>query len=149
MADDLIFPLDLGDLPQRIGYALRRAQLAVFKDFIETCAVEDVRPAQFSALTIIARNPGLKQSDVAQALGVKRTNFVAFIGELERRGLVRRAPGRHDGRTYALHLTPEGTSLLDAVERRVAIHEARMTQRVGAQDRDRLLTLLGRLAREE
>jgi len=57
--------IDLGPLPELIGYVLRRAQLAVFQDFFAAFAPFDIRPAQFSALTIIERNPGLTQSQVA------------------------------------------------------------------------------------
>jgi len=81
--------IDLGPLPELIGYVLRRAQLAVFQDFFGAFAPFDVRPAQFSVLTIIERNPGLTQSQVAEALGIKRTNFVGMLDELEKRGLAR------------------------------------------------------------
>ena len=50
----------------------------------------DIRPAQYSILTVIECNPGLKQSEVSEAPGIQRTQFVAMIDELQRRGLVRR-----------------------------------------------------------
>ena len=71
--------IDLGPLPELIGYVLRRAQLAVFQDFFAAFAPFDIRPAQFSVLTIIERNPGLTQTHVAAALGIKRTNFVGLL----------------------------------------------------------------------
>jgi len=74
--------IDLGPLPELIGYVLRRAQLAVFQDFFAAFAPFDIRPAQFSVLTIIERNPGLTQTRVAEALGIKRTNFVGMLDEL-------------------------------------------------------------------
>src|SRR5690348_16351341 len=60
--------VDLGQLPGLIGYVLRRAQLAVFQDFFAAFAPHNIRPAQFSVLTVIDRNPGLTQSQVAGAL---------------------------------------------------------------------------------
>ena len=83
-------PVDLGPLPELIGYVLRRAQLAVFQDFFAAFAPFDIRPAQFSVLTVIERNPGLTQSQAAEALGIKRTNFVGMLDELETRGLAAR-----------------------------------------------------------
>ena len=38
--------VDPGVLPEHIGYVVRRAQLAIFKDFIQTLAPVDIRPAQ-------------------------------------------------------------------------------------------------------
>jgi DNA-binding MarR family transcriptional regulator len=73
---------------------LRRAQLAVFQDFFMAFAPFDIRPAQYSVLTVIERNPGLTQSQVAEALGIKRTNFVGMLDALEARGLTERRPGR-------------------------------------------------------
>ena len=73
---------------------LRRAQLIVFQDFFAAFAPFDIRPAQFSVLTVIERNPGLTQSQVAAALGIKRTNFVGMLDELEKRGARRAAAGR-------------------------------------------------------
>ncbi|MEN3384710.1 MAG: hypothetical protein V7608_4754, partial [Hyphomicrobiales bacterium] len=62
--------IDLGPLPELIGYVLRRAQLVVFQDFFSAFAPFDISPAQFSVLTVIERNPGLTQTQVAAALGI-------------------------------------------------------------------------------
>ena len=53
--------IDLGRLPQIVGYMLRRAQLAAFHDFMRGYAEADIRPAQYAVLTVIERNPGLRQ----------------------------------------------------------------------------------------
>ena len=45
--------LDLGPLPGLLGYALRRAQVAVFADFMASFATLDLRPAQFSVLLLM------------------------------------------------------------------------------------------------
>src|SRR5258705_10455569 len=102
--------LDLGPLPDLIGYVLRRAQLVVFQDFFNAFAPFDVSPAQFSVLTVIERNPGLTQSQVAAALGIKRTNFVGLLDELERPSLAHRRRTGGDKRSHALDRTPEGAS---------------------------------------
>src|SRR5437588_12343659 len=97
--------VDLGPLRDLIGYVLRRAQLAVFQDFFAAFAPFDIRPAQFSVLTVIERNPGLTQSQVAEALGIKRTNFVGMLDELERLGLAERRQTAGDKLCYALYRT--------------------------------------------
>ncbi len=100
--------IDYGPLDRRLGYVLRRAQMAVFRDFFSAFEAFDIRPAQYSILTVIECNPGLKQSEVSEALGIQRTNFVAMVDELQRRGLVRRDPAPNDRRSYALVLTETG-----------------------------------------
>lgn len=81
---------DLANLDSQVGYMLRRAQLAVFADFVASQRGAAMRPGQFSILAVIGRNPGLSQTQVCNALGIKRANLVAAIDMLEAAGLVRR-----------------------------------------------------------
>jgi len=138
--------IDLGPLPELIGYVLRRAQLEVFQDFFASFAPFDIRPAQFSVLTVIERNPGLTQSQVAEALGIKRTNFVGMLDALEARGLTERRPAARDKRSYALHLTAEGAALMRKLKPVLKAHEGRVIAKVGEEGRDRLVELLHEIA---
>jgi len=138
--------LDLGPLPGLIGYALRRAQVAVYQDFARTYAKFDIRPVQYGVLTIIERNPGHKQTAVGAALGIKRANFVALCDELERRNLIVRRHIPNDRRSYALHLTPKGEALLKQLHQANAEHEARIAAALGARDRDNFIGLLTAVA---
>jgi DNA-binding MarR family transcriptional regulator len=124
-------PLDLGVLDGHLGYFLRRAQVAVFQDFIRTLAEIDIRPAQYSVLIVIGANTGLSQSDVAQTLGIERARLVRLLDRLERRGLTRRLPSRIDRRSHVLKLTPAGQRLLKRAKALAAVHEARLLERLG------------------
>lgn len=137
--------VDLGRIGESMGFLLKRAQMAVFQDFIGTFAAADIRPAQFSVLSIIERNPGLKQTQVSAALSIKRTNFVPLLDSLEARGLVKRKAAAGDRRSYALHLTPKGRALMERLNALWAEHEQRVRERVGADGRAQLLDLLARL----
>ena len=129
-----------------VGYKLRRAQLVVFHDFLQTFARMKIRPAEFSVLSMIARTPGLKQTEIAEALGIKRANFVALMDGLEARGLADRRKGGADRRSHALHLTPEGERFVRKMLVVWHEHEDRMIDRLGGpQERDRLIELLDRL----
>jgi DNA-binding MarR family transcriptional regulator len=138
--------VDLGPLPELIGYGLRRAQLAVFQDFFAAFEPFDVRPAQFSVLTVIERNPGLTQTQVAEALGIKRTNFVGMLDELETRGLAERRQTARDKRSYALYLTVDGAALMRKLKPVLKAHESRMVAKLGDEGRDTLLALLREIA---
>ena len=59
--------VDYGPLDGLLGYALRRAQNALYLDFYRATAAWDVSPQRFAALVLIARNPGLRQGLLAQA----------------------------------------------------------------------------------
>ena len=137
--------LDLGPLPKLTGYVLRQAQLAVFDDFVRTFAPIGLRPAQFSALIMIQRNPGRNQSEIAAALGIKQANFVALMDDLDQRGLTRRAQSPADRRSHALTLTAKGEVLLQKALTILETHEQRFVSRLGAGDHARLLQLLGKI----
>jgi DNA-binding MarR family transcriptional regulator len=141
--------VDYGELNERIGYLLRRAQLAVFSDFFQTFSDFGISPAQYSILTVIGRNPGLSQTEVADALGIKKTNFVAVIKELERRGTVLRTAMPTDKRSFALTLTPPGRSLLSKLHAAAQDHENRIRSVFGADQYAALMGPLHRLARSE
>ena len=138
--------LDLGPLGERLGYILRRAQVAVFHDFYATFAEVDIRPAQYSILTVIERNPGLSQTRVAETLGIKKTNFVAMLDVLEQRGFVRRGPTPGDRRTYALFLTDDGIAFVRNLHTLAAQHEQRIINQIGASARASLFDELKALA---
>ena len=136
----------VGPLAGMVGYVLRRAQLAVFDDVIANFAEVDLRPAQYSVLVLLGHAPGLKQSDVAAALGIQRANFVVLFDGLERRGLARRSSAPNDRRSYALFLTEAGEEALARANELEARLEARFDAKLGPGGREQLLALLGRLA---
>lgn len=137
--------VDLGPLPGLAGYALRRSQIAVFQDFMRSMGETGIRPAQYSILTVIARNPGLKQAAVSDSLGIERARLVLVLNELEERGLAKRVLSTTDRRSHALFLTKEGETLLADLDRRVAEHESRLTAKLGQAGQRQLLDLLSKL----
>lgn len=143
---DAIERLRLGTLPDRVGYALRRAQMAVFADFHGEFAEIGLRTAQFSVLVVLRENPGARASQVADALGIQRANFAPLIAGLETAGLVVRRTEPRDRRAAALHLSAAGEALLDQANVAADTHEARWRDRLGEADYRRLLGLLHRVA---
>ncbi len=130
-----------------IGYKLRRAQLAVFQDFAESFSDLKLRPAEFSAIALIARQPGSKQTEIAEALGVKPANLVALMDGLEKRGLAERRKTDTDRRSYSLYLTREGEQFVYAMADVWNAHENRMIERLGGPDESRrFIQMLEQLA---
>ena len=125
-----------------LGYFLRRIQVWVFQDFIRTLGSIDLRPAQYSVLSVIAANRGLSQADVAQLLGIERARLVRLLDRLERRGLTQRLASPVDRRSHALHLTPAGQALLKRARALAQVHEANLVEKLGAANHARLLEAL-------
>jgi DNA-binding MarR family transcriptional regulator len=136
----------LGVLQGHLGYFLRRAQVAVFQDFIETLGGINVRPAQYSVLAVIAANRDMSQSDVAQLLGIERARLVRLLDRLERRGILKRMASAKDRRSHALRLTPSGQRLLKRAQELAAQHEERLIARLGPEKHKLVLDALRNFA---
>jgi DNA-binding MarR family transcriptional regulator len=137
---------DAGSVSGIIGYRLRRAQLAVFQQFMAHFAEFGVTPAEYSVLALIGANPGSKQAEIGDALGIKRANFVALINALEQRGLAERQQVAGDRRANALFLTKRGADFVASANAAQAEFEAAMVERLGGpKARNQLLVLLDRL----
>lgn len=132
-----------GVLPGLIGYRLRLAQQAVFRDFEHS--IPEVSPGRAGMLLLIDANPGVTQSRLAQAVGLDRSTLVGVLHTLEARGLVERRRGE-DRRTNGLWLTRAGRTLLAGLKRRIRVHERRVAARLTAAERAQLLALLEKLA---
>ncbi|HWA01667.1 MAG TPA: MarR family transcriptional regulator [Caulobacterales bacterium] len=68
----------------------------------------ELGPAHYRALAAIRREEGLPVSDLQARLGVRKQSLARVLGELEKSGLIARAPGRQDRRQRLLTLTPHG-----------------------------------------
>ncbi len=136
-----------GPLTSYAGYALRRAQLRVFGDFIAELAELGLRPAQFSVLTLIDANPGIVQARVGESLGIKKANLVPLLNRLAARRLLRRVA--LDGRSNGLSLTPEGRRLVQRARRRNDAANARSMGRLSEAELASLLDMLWRIASPE
>ena len=134
--------IGLDALAGHAGYAVRRFQIWIFQDFIRTLEAVDIRPTQYSVMTVIGANPGLSQMAVAKRLGIERARVVHLLDSLEDRNLVSRVQSATDRRSHALHLTARGRSSLAQFKRLAAEHERHVAEKIGKENRERLLQIL-------
>jgi DNA-binding MarR family transcriptional regulator len=132
-----------GMLPGLLGYRLRLAQQAVYRDF--AASVADLSPGRVGILLLIDANPGVTQSRLAQAVSLDRSTMVGVLHLLQGRGLVERRRGE-DRRTNGLWLTAEGRALVSRLTRRIQLHERRVAARLSTAEREQLIGLLEKLA---
>lgn len=138
--------VDTSELTGVVGYRLRRAQLKVFQDFIDSFAEIGLRPADYAVILMISENPGCKQAEIAAALGIKRANFVGLMNRIEARGFAERRQRSQDRRSHALFLTPAGEDFVVRMREIQAEHEARLVTALGGPEaRDQFLGYLDRI----
>jgi len=136
-------------LEGHLGYYIRRVQVWVFQDFIRSLAPLDIRPAQYSVLTVIGANPGLSQSDLADTLAIERARLVHMLDKLEKRGFTERQASPHDRRSHALHLTAEGQKVLKQAKTLAARHEANLIKALGEENYKSALGIFSQFASRE
>ena len=86
------------------------------------------------------RTPAITQQALADALGMVASRLVALIDELEERGLAERRENEEDRRRYALHLTAQGRSTLEAIGRVAREHQQALLKSL-SNDEQQLLPL--------
>jgi DNA-binding MarR family transcriptional regulator len=132
-----------GILPSLLGYRLRRAQQAVFRDFASS--IPELSPGRVGILLLLEANPGVTQGRLAQAVSLERSTMVGVVDFLESRGLIERRRGA-DRRTNGLWLTDSGRERVAGLKRRIQLHERRVAARLSVQERAQLLALLEKLS---
>jgi len=135
--------LDAGALPELLGYRLRLAQQAVFRDY--AASVQGLSPGRVGLLITIDANSGVTQSRLAEAVNRDRSTMVAVLDQLEARGLIERRRGA-DRRTNGLWMTRAGRQLLTRALRAIARHERRVAARLSPAERRELLALLAKIS---
>lgn len=137
--------LDVSRMDAFFGYLVRRVDNRIQDSFLQALGHEEITPARFTALTIIAANPGARQVDIARALEVARPAALKVVNQLIELGLVEAHPIPSDKRIGALALTALGHEKLAAYEREVHAHEARIAARITEDERRMLSAILRKL----
>ena len=132
-----------GALAGLLGYRLRLAQQAVFRDYASS--VGEVSPGRVGILLLVEANPGVTQSRLARAVHLDRSTMVGVIDKLEERALIERRRGE-DRRTNGLWLTRGGRTLLSRMKERIEQHERRFAARLTPAERGQLIALLEKLS---
>jgi len=136
-------------LSDSLGYAIKRAQVRTYEVFYRMLGnEEEISPARMTALSIIAMEPDIKQTTLAQRLNITGPSVVKVIDALEQLGLVHRAPFEGDRRRYALVLTAQGQRKLKQYRAKVDDYEHHIASLLSPAERAQLMSLLERVAPE-
>lgn len=139
--------IDTRYLEDLLGYNARRAALAVIGVFLQRMAPYDLRPVDFSVLTLIAHNPGITSRQLCTALDILPPNLVGLVKGLDARGLIERHAHPTDRRAQGLHLSPAGKKLQTSAQATATRLEMDVASRLSAQELETLKSLLRKVYR--
>jgi MarR family transcriptional regulator, lower aerobic nicotinate degradation pathway regulator len=133
------------DRERQPGFLIRRLHQIHSALFAEESAGLDITPPQHAVLAVIAQQPGLDQSAIAEEIGVDRATLASVVARLEAAGFVRRTICKTDRRQKLLSLTPRGRTILTRMQEPVQRAQERILEPLAARDREQFLKLLNRL----
>ena len=137
--------VDTSYLETLLGYNARRAALAVIAQFLERMAVYDLKPVDFSVMSVIVHNPGVTSRQLCAALNILPPNLVGLVQSLEARDLIERLPHPHDGRAMGLHPTKQGQELMLKAEATATELEMNIGSKLTPNQVQTLVTLLQKI----
>ncbi len=92
-------------------------------------------------LLAVWHEPGMRQRDIAAALGIEPPTATRMLQRLERSGMVERRADAHDRRAMRVFPTPRSRLLEAAVRRAWSELDQRIIAALGDSDADRLRRL--------
>jgi DNA-binding MarR family transcriptional regulator len=98
----------------RSGYLLRQANQKFRAAMERGLREHDLTPAQYGALSVLARDPGSSGADLARGSNTTPQAMNTVLVTLEREGLIERHPHPTHGRILQVTLTEEGERRLEA-----------------------------------
>ena len=137
--------LNLGVLESLIGFQLRKAQLAVYDDFMRGAPVRGLTPGQLAILILIDRNPNMTQQHLCDGIRIEKSTLVVRLHRLADRGLIERERSKEDRRQNVLKLTKRGAQTMKTMLAFVSKHERKIATRLTAAQRKQLIDLVRKI----
>jgi MarR family transcriptional regulator, transcriptional regulator for hemolysin len=103
--------------------------------------------AKWTLIAAVARNPGVTQRTIAEALEVREITAGRLIDRLCDEGYLKRRENPNDRRAYCVYLTPAAQPLLDKLDEIAKSREAEIFLGFEADDLEKLDKLLDAIAR--
>ena len=133
------------DFEHAPGHLIRRAHQRSVAIFMEETSDFDITPVQFAILNALIDQPGEDQITLAGRVAFDAATSGSVIGRLEAKGWIRREPDADDKRRKLLWVTPEGEQAVQQMKRAVRKVQARIVDRLDAQEHQQLIALLRKL----
>ena len=134
-------------VPPRTTYLVKQLELAIRAGMDAIIGEFGVTALQYTALSVLARHPGLSAAQMAHRSFVSPQAGNEMIKILERKGLITRTPDAYNRHIRRINLTPDGGAVLSRCEARIDRLEARMLDTLAPADIEALRTALGACVR--
>jgi DNA-binding MarR family transcriptional regulator len=132
-----------------VGFLLSKLGFHSAGGFAAALEPLHINPGHFGLLRIVAASEGTSQQALVEELKIPASRMVGVIDELEGLGLVERRRNPTDRRANALYLTDAGNQVLERATEVATRWEECLCTGLSDAEREELLGLLRRLARDQ
>lgn len=108
-------------------YVIKQLELALRPYIDNACAAAGMTTAQYTALTVLVRRPGITSSELARRSFVRAQTMAQTMDPMLDAGLVRRERDPGHGRRLLLYITDKGAEAIAQATPGVAEIEALLT----------------------
>jgi MarR family transcriptional regulator, lower aerobic nicotinate degradation pathway regulator len=140
--DSAATPSRLRRIPSRL-----LATAAAYADRLVSAglAEADAHKWHYAVLAALHDSGPASQAALSGRTGIYRSDMVAVLNELERRGFVQRVPDPEDRRRNIISISRTGTERLRHLDKLIGSLQDELLAPLSAADRERLVDLLSRL----
>jgi DNA-binding MarR family transcriptional regulator len=122
-----------------VSYVVARLHRAIRREVEQRAGQHGLTLPQYTALSILRRQSGLSNAQLARRSYVRPQSMNQVIVQLERGGLIERRPDENHRRVLRTTLTAAGKKVLAACDRDVEAMEAVMLAELSAAEREQLM----------
>jgi DNA-binding MarR family transcriptional regulator len=120
-------------MPLRLVHPVHRATHRIGL-YLDDLRERGLTQGEAHILALLAHSGRANVADLHRGLAHKRSTLTSILDRLARRGLITRAVGETDRRTFVVGLTAKGRRLAQRVQRHLSALERAVVRRVSAAD---------------
>jgi DNA-binding MarR family transcriptional regulator len=136
---------EIGEIRNIVGFHIRLAHGAVYRQFTETFDHLELTQKQVSVLWLVGDHPDIAQTQLAQRMRMDRATTMAIVNRLQSKGYLVRGKSKVDRRKQTLNLTDGGRRALRTAKGAIRQHEQWLTSRFTDKEVAKLIELLTRI----
>ncbi|MCP5130721.1 MAG: MarR family transcriptional regulator [Pseudomonadales bacterium] len=133
------------DTAARISFELHGAARLWRRNFDRSARAHDLSRARWQVLWVLAKEQGLKQTELADRLDVAPISLARQLDNLEKEGLVERRRDAGDRRCFRIHLTDAAEPALRVLKELANESRARALAGLSQDEVGQLYDLLSRI----
>lgn len=132
-------------LESSASHLIHRAQQIAALQSADILKEAGITLRQFSVLAAVADSEGASQADIVERTGIDRSTLADMVSRMEKGGLLKRKPSKHDARAKSVSLLAKGRKALDLTRSGVSEADEELLALLPANRRAAFISALAKI----